>query len=1036
MDPITAFSLAANIYTFLVAGYKAVQQFSKLRRSGLGRTDENTQTYEIIDELKRFSSTLITDSPGPLKNLAGKCSVLCEELLSLLAKLTVKDPSSKVEALRVVFVSSLKASEISSKQATLDSYRIQLMASFLPMLSEKQSSLNTKLDEIEKHIRNLSESRSSDFAQLRSDLLSAIESHGSSKLLSDSLGPLLSRFQNTLISARSETSILMQLRFEGIFDREDEIKNATDGTFSWPSQEKDISSDRLDYNLQSSKPTHKQLKETGQFKSWLRSGHGIFHISGKPGSGKSTLMKKIWLEPQTRKCLEQWAGGRDLCYAAFFFWISGNQNQRSLTGLYRSILFSVLNIRPSLIPEVLPSYWEEGGPVLSTDLANLTRPHIIEAAFRKLIDKATGGDYCLCLFIDGLDEYDADSEDHWHLAKQLRNWAASSNGNIKMCVSSRPHIQFQNTFDPSKYSDQYQVHLQDLNKCDIEKYCQTMFTKDEEFLSLHHLRESCEYLVREIVHRAEGVFLWAVLVVRIILSEARRNGTGVDLRRKLDELPKDMNALYDQILGSLSYTDRRITNRILFAVLTNPFEDDVNALSLKWLADEDEWRKTSLHENYTMDVVETHIAYVKNHLDGWTRGLIEAYSQHRPSHISKKLPPLERRRIMRYLRPMPYLTSTRVKLFHKTLREYLLQPERFSELQLSCHQLQLADLHAHLRLKELKVLRNIEHKHVSNPKYFVLYGYEIWSMNQRENQDSPRVSWHLLEELGSMLPTSFAWWSFSRKEKLIVSDGIKDIMPADQMSLLHFAVSQGVSSHDVITRLASIQTNSPMSEGLNDKSVLLSASLSWVFMPHNAPNENFIMSLLKQGFSAHEQIRSSHDRMSNVREQNRCDYASVWMILVSSLAGFFEMLLDNFSQDIFRRRRNLAHLVKVLGIILHNEPQEEVLILGWDWSGQGYFITLEDLIRACPLHTTPSIFDDLRDWPKYETGNGLSKHAPTWVWDITRRRSRRVPAVSDILIKLNPYSFKSTLACEMFAVVTRTGVLEKHEFGSPAFLLW
>jgi hypothetical protein len=43
--------------------------------------------------------------------------------------------------------------------------------------------------------------------------------------------------------------------------------------------------------------------------NWLSSGTGIFHISGKLGSGKSTLMKFICEHESTAAMLRQWAGG-------------------------------------------------------------------------------------------------------------------------------------------------------------------------------------------------------------------------------------------------------------------------------------------------------------------------------------------------------------------------------------------------------------------------------------------------------------------------------------------------------------------------------------------------------------------------------------------------------------------------------------------------------------------------------------------------------------------------------------------------------
>jgi hypothetical protein len=44
------------------------------------------------------------------------------------------------------------------------------------------------------------------------------------------------------------------------------------------------------------------------FKHWLSSGRGIFHISGKLGSGKSTLMKFLCEHKRTKNELQKWSG--------------------------------------------------------------------------------------------------------------------------------------------------------------------------------------------------------------------------------------------------------------------------------------------------------------------------------------------------------------------------------------------------------------------------------------------------------------------------------------------------------------------------------------------------------------------------------------------------------------------------------------------------------------------------------------------------------------------------------------------------------
>jgi len=51
------------------------------------------------------------------------------------------------------------------------------------------------------------------------------------------------------------------------------------------------------------------VREAGDlFTTWLKSGSGIFHISGKLGSGKSTLMKFLCEHPDTKAKLIEWAG--------------------------------------------------------------------------------------------------------------------------------------------------------------------------------------------------------------------------------------------------------------------------------------------------------------------------------------------------------------------------------------------------------------------------------------------------------------------------------------------------------------------------------------------------------------------------------------------------------------------------------------------------------------------------------------------------------------------------------------------------------
>ncbi|KAI0893360.1 hypothetical protein F4806DRAFT_476715 [Annulohypoxylon nitens] len=1024
MDPLTALGLAANIYTFIEVGFKVVRQFNEIRRNGLVTTHENLQIRKVTDELRKFYDKLAADGPESLQNLAVWCKALCEELIDLLDQLVLKGTSSKRKSLKLVLKSILKESRISSLQAKLTSYRGQLVANLLLTLSEKQSELNRKLDSIQNDIRRLSELRFNEFAQLRSDLLGAVKSCSRNTSPDNSIHEQLSRLHATLVSARSEIPILMQLRFEAMFDREDGIKDATDGTFSWPYDD-----------CWAKGSTHQQLKRETQFTPWLRSGCGIFHISGKAGSGKSTLMKKICLEPQTEKHLKHWAGDRELLAAAFFFWNLGNDNQKSLTGLCRSVLFSVLNQRPSLIPEVFPLFWNGNQPISPTDLAELTRPPTIKKAFQTLMDKAMTGDYCLCLFIDGLDEYEADSEDYWDLAKQLRNWTFHSRGNIKICVSSRPYDEFLQTFKPSEDMDHHQVHLHELNKSDIEMHCRIKFMKDEDFDKLEALRESCHYLVAEIVDRSEGVFLWAVLVTRIILSEARRHGTSDDLKRKLDELPRDMDRLYSRILGSLSPADRKITNRILFVVLTNPFHWHVNILGLESLIRRNKIQ-SDLNTNYTMYDAEKHIHYVKNHLDEWTRGLIET-STYRDFELHN------------YPSLVQPLLETGVKFLHRSLGEYLVQPDRLVELQESCPRVSLADLHACIRLRELEYIAKIDSFDVGNRysrQSTFNYGYEITEMKFRisitegEKYESHEVSGPLLQKLIQIFPSSSALSVFHSFTFM----NIWETEPMDQTSQLCFAAYLGHNSG--VMKAIQLWTDVPVKTGPSRRSLLLSASFSGILdYDHSTwkkiPNEELIIFLLRRGFSAHQRILFCDQPILKPLDfETEVDVSaepSVWIIMISYLFSINKTGVKwrgkLVCEDALQKQK-LAKVVNVMGVILRHEPQEEVLILcSWKQRADS-FMTLEDLVRICIPNEQAPIFDELRNWPNYESGSRFSDYTPTWLWDVASCIGN--DAMPDNLTKLTADIIKGTWDILLYAVVSKTTFFAMGDHRDPCVFLW
>jgi hypothetical protein len=93
---------------------------------------------------------------------------------------------------------------------------------------------------------------------------------------------------------------------------------------------------------------------TSPFRNWLESTSSteVFWLSGKAGSGKSTLVKFLADNSVTRRIVEEWAGlpssaskaenAKRVAIVGYYFWRSGYPMQKSLNGLFQSMLYNIL----------------------------------------------------------------------------------------------------------------------------------------------------------------------------------------------------------------------------------------------------------------------------------------------------------------------------------------------------------------------------------------------------------------------------------------------------------------------------------------------------------------------------------------------------------------------------------------------------------------------------------------------------------------------------------------------------------------------
>lgn len=357
------------------------------------------------------------------------------------------------------------------------------------------------------------------------------------------------------------TAILQNLQFPSMNDRFRNVRDSAPNTFRWIFEDPQ--------RLLSKEP---ELHIS--FTKWLRSGSGIFHIAGKPGSGKSTLMKFICEHEQVGPLLREWGGSRETISATFFFWRIGSVNEKSLGGLIRGLLFAVIQQEPDLAQLLFPRFWNSTAQNPSFPQSIYLTDREISSAF----DKMTQNDallekFRMCFFVDGLDELEqTESATHYTLTRKIWEWTSKSKGNIKFCVASREMPVFERAFPENQ-----RITIQTFTAGDIENLVRQRLGENAIFQDLKKSHESkCEKLMKRIIMEAEGVFLWVVLLLSQLEESLADGDSIVMLERILQNAPRELDAFFLSILDSIperyresAYTTMAVAMRQTGILLSN-----------------------------------------------------------------------------------------------------------------------------------------------------------------------------------------------------------------------------------------------------------------------------------------------------------------------------------------------------------------------------------------------------------------------------------------------------------------------------------
>ena len=360
---------------------------------------------------------------------------------------------------------------------------------------------------------------------------------------------------------------LESLFFPEIDVRQEKITEAFDQTCSW------IFDEPIDRRQKKDRPQY-------NFPDWLRTGNGVYWISGKPGSGKSTLMKFLIDEERTVQLLDAGRANQELLVISFFFWSAGNDLQRSATGLLRSLLYQIAKKYPELVniakaQSSKSTYGVESWAAFRTAWTDQRLLCVLETFIGQMPAHIS-----LCAFVDGLDEFVGDED---LLLDMVRLFSKASQ--CKICVSSRPEQAFRQEFQECP-----RLRMQDFNNEDIRRIATSKLMpvlKKHLDLSMLSYVGGVSYFVDCVIQKASGVFLWLDLMIKDLIKGARNGDTLEELQSRLERTPATIEGMYTHMLERLDpiYHEEGLK---YFAILLAAQERDIPVTLLRIVCTQDE----------------------------------------------------------------------------------------------------------------------------------------------------------------------------------------------------------------------------------------------------------------------------------------------------------------------------------------------------------------------------------------------------------------------------------------------------------------
>lgn len=550
MDPISALSLAANI--FQVIGFTndvvtiSKQIYDAGSPAGLSElehiaTDALNTADDITTRLRECEPAPPGSADSVLLRLGEETVRIAKELKDMLEKLRAKGAGGKPwHTLHQTFMTIWRRDDIENLEKRLVAVREELQFHGVALIQKKLDQQSLRLQDVVVKLDDQAQAvipqlfGQLDEIKMQNETIIDNQMNGetvASRRHEELMGAIKGAMyqpgqplpQNTKASpemiGNAQTKILVSLWFATMQDREDTIHQAHHRTYEW------LFCD----------PVAAQ-KPWSNFRTFLSNDTDIYWITGKAGSGKSTLTKFAVHHDRTAEALQQWANGKRLNRAHFYFYYKGTKLEKSEAGVLRSLLHQLLFQRRTLIKFAFPDRFEalcfdqDGGRSFEPTYWEMKRA--LEALVKSLPDER------FFFSVDGLDEYDADNHRMGELVDVFKE--LSKLPNVKFLLTSRPWVVFE-----ERLAEYPRLRLHELTKPDIANFVDQQIREHQSALTVANSDNPLiEFLKVEIVENSAGVFLWVYLVVRSLLEGLNSGDSIEELRGRILELPTDLEDLY------------------------------------------------------------------------------------------------------------------------------------------------------------------------------------------------------------------------------------------------------------------------------------------------------------------------------------------------------------------------------------------------------------------------------------------------------------------------------------------------------------